>query len=408
MQAFLGLVVLIGVCWLCSENRQQVSWRFVATGLLIQVILGVIFLQLSWVSEALLSLNHVVGAIERATLGGTSFLFGFIGGAELPAEIGDGPAPYIFAFRVLPQVVVFSAVVALLWYWQILPTVIRGLSWLLARTLHVSGAISTAAAASLFLGTIESSMVVRAYLSSMTRSELFTLMTLGMSTIAGSVMILFATILNGVVPGVIGHILTASIINSVGALYVAQLLIPNDGAGATEDGSAQMDYESSMDAITRGTQDGLALAVNIAGMLLVLISFVTMGNIVLEFVHPELSFQSIIGLLFAPVAWLIGIPWAEAGAAGTLLGTKLVLNELIAYLQLAEMADVFSEHSRVILLYALCGFANVGSLGILMGGLSVLVPQRKADYLYLAPRAVLAGTVVTLITGALVGLINSV
>jgi len=227
--------------------------------------------------------------------------------------------------------------------------------------------------------------------------------------VAGSVMILFAALLGELMDGIAGHIVGASMINAVGAIYLSRLFIPEtkDVDISFAELELELKYNSSMDALTQGTQDGMAMAVNVGAMLLVLISFVALGNIILAALtgNEALTIQSILGFVFAPLAWLIGIPWSEAGVAGSLLGTKVVLNEIMAYVQFSASAGVFSEHSRLIMLYALCGFANIGSLGILLGGLSVLIPQRKQEYLVIAPKSLLCGTLVNLLTGAIVGLV---
>ena len=406
MHAFLGIIVLIALAWAFSENRPGISWRVVVVGIAVQFVLAGLFLHSTWLSTVLVGINQFVNAVGDASSAGTVFLFGYLGGGKFPVN-SVSESPYLFAFRVLPQVIVFSVVVAMLWHWRLLPTIVQGLSWALRQTLRVSGAVATAGAASLFLGMIETPLVIRAYLAQMTRSEFFTVMALGMSTVAGTVMILFASLLGELFDGVVGHIVGASMINAVGALYLSRLFIPETQTIATTTSSLDLQYQSSMDALTKGTQDGLAMAVNIGAMLLVLISFVALGNMIVTGITGEdgWTFEAILGMAFAPLAWLIGIPWSEAGHAGALLGTKVVLNEVIAYVQFSANADLFSEHSRMIMLYALCGFANLGSLGILLGGLSVLVPQRKSEYLVIAPKSVVCGTLVNLITGAIVGLV---
>jgi len=306
-------------------------------------------------------------------------------------------------------VIVFSVIVALLWYWRILPLFVKGLGWLLRKTMRVGGAVGTAGAASLFLGMVEAPLVIRAYLAGLSRSELFTVMTLGMSTVAGSMLVLYASILQGLIPGIVGHIITASLINIVGAIYVSRLMIPEQASAVSSDLAVDMGYISTVDALTRGTRDGLMLAVNVGAMLLVLISLVALVNGLLSVItvfDAPMSIERALGWLFAPAAWLLGIPWSEAPAAGTLLGTKLALNELIAYIQLAQQGDGFAPATRQILLYALCGFANLGSLGILLGGLAILVPERREEVLAIAPRSIVSGTLVTLNTAALVGLVN--
>ena len=409
MQAIVGVLLFVALAYLLSENRRGVAWRAVAFGIGLQFVLAVVLLKIPVVSQVLFGLNQFVVAIEAATTAGTVFLFGYLGGGELPFNISAADAPYLFAFRVLPQVIVFSVIVALLWHWRILPLFVRGLGWLLRKTMRVGGAVGTAGAASLFLGMVEAPLVIRAYLARLSRSELFTVMTLGMSTVAGSMLVLYASILQGLIPGIVGHIITASLINIVGAIYVSRLMIPEDSAAVSSDSAVDMGYISTVDALTRGTRDGLMLAVNVGAMLLVLISLVALVNGLLSGISVfdgPMSLERGLGWLFAPAAWLLGIPWSEAPAAGTLLGTKLVLNELIAYIQLVQQGDSFSPASQQILLYALCGFANLGSLGILLGGLAILVPERREEVLEIAPRSIVSGTLVTLISAALVGLVS--
>ena len=409
MQAIFGVLVFVALAYLLSENKRAIVWRSVALGIGLQFVLAVLLLKIPLVSQLLFGLNQFVVAIEAATTAGTVFLFGYLGGGELPFDIAAADAPYLFAFRVLPQVIVFSVIVALLWHWRILPLFVKGLGWLLRKTMRVGGAVGTAGAASLFLGMVEAPLVIRAYLAGLSRSELFTVMTLGMSTVAGSMLVLYASILQGLIPGIVGHIITASLINIVGAIYVSRLMIPEQSAAVSADLAVDMGYISTVDALTRGTRDGLMLAVNVGAMLLVLISLVALVNgllSVITFADAPMSLERALGWLFAPAAWLLGIPWSEAPAAGTLLGTKLALNELIAYIQLAEQGGGFSPATRQILLYALCGFANLGSLGILLGGLAILVPERREEVLAIAPRSIISGTLVTLITAALVGLVN--
>ena len=409
MQAIVGVVVFVALAYLLSENRRGVAWRAVAVGIGLQFLLALVLLKVPVVSQVLLGANKFVVAIEAATTAGTVFLFGFLGGGDVPFLMQNADEPYLFAFRVLPQIIMFSVMVAVLWHWQILPLLVKGLGWLLRKTMRVGGAVGTAGAASLFLGMVEAPLVIRAYLARLSRGELFTVMTLGMSTVAGTMLVLYASVLQDLIPGIIGHIITASLINIVGAIYISRLMIPGDSVVGETDSAIDMGYISTVDAITRGTRDGLMLAVNVGAMLLVLISLVALVNGLLSGINAfdaPMSLERGLGWLFAPVAWLLGIPWSEAPAAGTLLGTKLVLDELIAYIQLVQQADSFSPATRQILLYALCGFANLGSLGILLGGLAILVPERREEVLQIAPRSILSGTLVTLTTAALVGLIG--
>ena len=411
MQGIFGVLFLIVVAWLCSERRDQIDVRFLGIGLFAQFSLAFLFFQVPLISDVLMSLNFIIAAIESATLEGTRFLFGYLGGGSEPFEVSEGGYLYLFAFRVLPNVIVFCVLIAVLWYWKILPKVVTGFGFLLRRVFKVSGAVGTSAAATLFLGMVETPMIIRAYLTKLTRSEFFTVMTCGMSTVAGSVMIIYANTLSDIIPGAIGHIVVGSVLNIVGAIYVSRIIVPEDSTPTSSDKFEDLGYSSTMDAITRGTQDGLKLALNIGGMLLVIISLVALVNGVLgllEISGEPLSLQRMLGWLFSPLAWLIGVPWSEAHLAGNLMGSKIVLNEMIAFIELAALGNDLSENSRLVLLYALCGFANFGSLGILIGGLSTLVPERKTDYLSLAPKSLISGNVVTFITASLVGLAISI
>ena len=411
MQGIFGVLFLIVFAWLCSERRDQIDVRFLGIGLFAQFSLAFLFFQVPLISDILMSLNFIIAAIEAATLEGTRFLFGYLGGGSEPFEVSEGGYLYLFAFRVLPNVIVFCVLIAVLWYWKILPKVVTGFGFLLRRVFQVSGAVGTSAAATLFLGMVETPMIIRAYLTKLTRSEFFTVMTCGMSTVAGSVMIIYANTLSDIIPGAIGHIVVGSVLNIVGAIYVSRIIVPEDSTPTSSDKFEDLGYSSTMDAITRGTQDGLKLALNIGGMLLVIISLVALVNGVLgllEISGEPLSLQRMLGWLFSPLAWLIGVPWSEAHLAGNLMGSKIVLNEMIAFIELAALGNDLSENSRLVLLYALCGFANFGSLGILIGGLSTLVPERKTDYLSLAPKSLISGNVVTFITASLVGLAISI
>ena len=412
MQALVGIVALLAIAWLLAERRREIRLSQVAIALAVQAVLAFALLNFAVVRDALLVLNHIVRAMEAATLAGTSLMFGFLGGESAPfVFVEDNPARTlapIFAFRILPQILVFSVVVALLWHLRVLPWLIRAFAWALAKTLGLGGAVGVAAASSVFLGLVESPLVIRAYLKSLTRSELFVVITCGMSTVAGSIMALYAIILTPVIDGALGHVLIASVINVVGAVMIARIMIPEE-AQTGGDLAAALKYESIMDAISRGTTDGLRLVANVAATVIVLVSLVALGNYALGaftvFGEP-LALERITGWALAPIAWLIGVPWAEATQAGALLGTKVILNELIAYLQFAESGANLSAQTRIILTYALCGFTNFGSFGILIGGLGVLVPERRGELLRLAPRTLIAGTLVSCLTGAVAGLVT--
>ncbi|MCZ6889851.1 MAG: nucleoside:proton symporter [Gammaproteobacteria bacterium] len=405
-----GILVLLGIAWALSEGRKKVQGLPILLGIGFQFAVAFALLRLPLAREMLLLLNHVVDAIETATTVGTSFVFGFLGGGDLPFELTTESAPYIFAFRILPQILIFSVLVALFWYWKILPAVIRAFSWALQRTLGVGGAVGVAASASVFLGMVEAPLVIRAYLKNLSRSEFFVVMTCGMSTVAGSIMVLYANVLGPVVDGALGHILTASMVNVLGAVVVARIMIPEDTRTDIGDLADALGYESTMDAISRGTLDGLRLVANVGSMLIVLVSLIALVNFVLSPIligEAPLTLERALGWMFAPIAWLMGIPWGDAQIAGTLLGTKVILNELVAFIQLGAMPlEDLSDRSRLIMTYALCGFANFGSLGILIGGISALVPERRSELLRIAPKSLISGTIVNCMTGAIVGVVT--
>lgn len=412
MQAILGIAVLMGLAWVLSENRGAVRWRTVGIGLVLQLVLALVLLRVPAVSRGLLVLNEVVYAVESATAAGAGFVFGYLAGGDAPFDVKDPGAVYIFAFRVLPQILVFSVLVAILWYWRVLPAVVRAFGTVLRRLMDVGGAVGIAGASSVFLGMVETPLVIRGYLQNLSRSELFTVMTCGMSTVAGSIMVLYANVLLDTVPGALGHILIASVINVVGAVYVSRIMIPPGDELSGEEVADQLGYSSHMDAITRGTYDGLRLAANVAAMVVVLVSLVALVNQMLAAVvvaDAPLTLERMMGWVFSPVAWLMGIPWHEAQAAGSLLGTKLILNELVAYLEFAALPDgTLSQSSRLVMTYALCGFANFGSLGILLGGLNTLVPERRTELLNIGPKTLISGTLVTCTTGAIVAVVSLV
>ena len=408
-RAVIGIVALLVLWVVLSENRPAIRWRVVGAALALQAGLALLFLRVPGVADAFLALNTVVAVMEQATRTGAEFVLGFLASDTAPWETsqGQGQSLYILAFRVLPQVLVFSALVAVLWHWRVLQLLVRGFAWALTRTLGISGAVGTAAASSIFLGMIEMPLLIRAYLSRLRRAELFAVMSLGMATVAGAIMVLYATVLGPQVPGVLGHILAASMLNVVGTLLLAELLIPGTADVTTAEDADLLQYNSTMDAITQGTTDGLSMAASIGAMLIVLVSLIALLNILLGKIFPDVTLELLLGYAFAPVTWLIGIPWSEASAAGSLLGTKLVLNELIAFFQLAALPEgTLSERSTLIMTYALCGFANFGSLGIMLGGLNTLVPERRQEILELSLKSLGNATGVALLTGGLIAVIS--
>ncbi len=410
----LGIGTLLACAWLLSEDRRAVSSRLVLGGLMLQLALAVLLLKLPAAQQVFVGINQLVLALNRATEAGTSFVFGHLGGGAAPYEVAYPENSFVLAFRALPLLLVISALSALLFHWRVLPVVVRAFAWLLKRGLGVGGALGLGAAANVFVGMVEAPLLIKPYLASMSRGALFALMTTGMATIAGTVMVLYATLIGTAVPNALGHILTASLVNAPAALVIAGILVPprRGGQGDSGDELPQLapDHAGAMDAITRGTLEAIPLLLNIIAMLIVMVALVSLGNELLALLPQvngaPLTLERLLGWVFAPVVWLIGIPWQEASTAGQLMGIKTMLNELLAYLQLARLpTDALSERSRLIMTYALCGFANFGSLGIMIGGLGALAPARRAEVAALGLRSILAGTLATLMTGALVGAI---
>jgi CNT family concentrative nucleoside transporter len=410
-QGSAGLVVFLLLAWLMGENRKQVSLKMVVVGIGAQVITGLILLKAPVFRQVFLVLNDGVMALEAATTAGTAFVFGYLGGAPLPfAETYPGAA-FVLAFRALPLVLVISALSALLFHWHILPLVVRGFSWCLRKTMGLGGAEGLGVSANVFVGMVESPLFVRPYLEKMTRSELFTLMTAGMATIAGTVMVLYASILGDAIPGVMGHILTASIISVPAAVTVAKVMVP-ETESPTGGQLVVVDPDAgSMDAVTRGTIQGVELLINIVAMLVVLVALVHLVNTMLG-VFPDvggqpLTLQRVLGGVMAPIVWFMGVPLQETQVAGSLMGVKTILNEFLAYLELSRLAPgTLSDRSMLIMTYAMCGFANPGSLGIMIGGLGTMAPGRRSEIVGLGLRSVVAGTLATCMTGAVVGILN--
>ena len=409
VHSLIGFFLLHAIAWALSENRRTVAWRPVIAGMLLTLGLGVLLLKVPLFKEIFFLLNDALNALEKATREGTSFVFGFLGGGPLPFPETYPGASFVLAFRALPLVLVVSALSALLFHWRVLPWIVKMFSLLLQKTMGVGGAIGLSSAANVFVGMVEAPLIVKPYIRNMSRSELFILMSCGMATVAGTVMALYASILFKVVPDALGHILIASIISTPAAIAVSVLMVPGE-AVATEGKLAPQAATSSMDAITRGTVDGVQLLINIVAMLLVLVALVSLANQILallpEVAGAPVTLQRVLGIALAPLVWIMGIPWAEATTAGALMGTKTVLNELLAYIDLAKLPEgALSPRSRLMMTYALCGFANFGSLGIMIGGLATLAPERRDEIVSLGGKTIVSGTLATCVAGSVVGIL---
>ncbi|MDO9565611.1 MAG: nucleoside transporter C-terminal domain-containing protein [Candidatus Desulfaltia sp.] len=398
------------IAWTMSENRKQVRLKLVIIGLTIQVALGAILLNLSIFRDIFLLLNRLVLSLEEATTAGTSFVFGYLGGGGFPFIETYPGSSFILAFRGLPIVLIMSALSALLFYWKILPVVVKAFSWALQKTMGIGGAEGLGVSANIFMGMVESPLLIRPYLKDMTRSEIFTLMTCGMATIAGTVMVLYASMLSKSIPDIMGHILTASIISVPAAITISKIMVPETGESTSGKLTSPKEAISSMDAVTKGTLQGVQLLLNIIAMLIVLVALVYLVNLILGLLPSiggqPITLQKLLGYIMAPVVWLMGIPWKEAFTAGSLMGTKTILNELIAYIDMSNLADgTLSPKSMLIMTYAMCGFANPGSLGIMIGGMGTMAPERRNEIISLGFRSIVAGTLSTCMTGAVVGIL---
>ena len=400
IQGLAGIAGLLLLALIFSENRKAVPVRAIWAGLLLQFLLALLLLKLPFAKDAFFYLNEFLSSIEKATQAGTSLVFGYLGGGAAPFAVTDTNSTFILAFRALPIVLVISALSALLFHWGVLQWVVRIISWLLERAMRVGGVVGLSTAANVFVGMVEAPLFVRPYLARVSRGELFAIMVGGMASIAGTVLFLYASILGRIIPDAVAHLLIASIVSAPAALVVSFVMVPPVGAATGGDLELKSDATSSMDALTQGTLGGAQLLINIIAMLVVFVALVTLVNLAIA----PYTLQGILGWALAPLAWLAGVPWAEAHVGGMLLGTKTVLNELVAYIDMANMPSL-SERSRLLMTYALCGFANFGSLGIMIGGMSTMCPERRAEIVSLGMKSIVAGTLATCLTAATVGLI---
>jgi CNT family concentrative nucleoside transporter len=413
LQSAFGIFALLAIAWGFGENRRAASIRQAAVGLAVTLITAIVLIRLPLVAHAFGAINDAVGAISSASRAGTSFVFGYLGGGPVPFDLKAPDANFILAFQVLPIVLVMSVLTTLLFYWRVLPPVVRAMAWLLERTLGVGGAVGLSTAANIFLGMVEAPLFVRPYLAQMTRSELFLVMTGGMAGIAGTVLVLYATLLAPLIPDAAAHFVIASVLGAPAAILVSLIMVPETSDKRT--GGALADPElhasSTMDAIVKGTTAGLELLFNIIAMLIVLVALVYLANAVLGLLpsvgEQPISLQRLLGYAMTPVCWLMGVPWPQAITAGSLMGTKTVLNELIAYVDLSKLGpDALDPRSRLIMLYAMCGFANFSSLGIMIGGLGTMVPERREEINSLGLKSIVSGTITTCLMGAIVGVLT--
>ena len=418
LQSLIGLLVIPALAWLLSEHQHRLTIRQAAkiagVAVVLQLAVAIILTMIPGVRDAIGALSYGVAALQAATGQGAQLVFGYLAGGAPPFDVTAPQNSFVLGLQALPIILLMSVLSRLLYHWGILQRVIAGFAKFFERTMNVGGALAASAAANVFVGMVEAPLLVRPYLKEMGRGPLFAVMTVGMASVAGTVMVLYASFLEPTLPGATGQILIASILSAPAGLAIAKIMVPG-GYDSQMPQTVQIQIEnvprSTMDAIARGTQDGLKLLVAVAAMLLVMVALVALANTMLGAVTTPfgitLTFEKILGWLATPLAFLIGVPASEAVAAGELIGIKTVLNELLAYLQLAATPDtVIGERSRLILTYALCGFANLGSLGIMTGGLIAICPERYDDIVTLGPRTIVSGTLATMMTGAVIGLIT--
>ncbi|MEQ1818980.1 MAG: nucleoside transporter C-terminal domain-containing protein [Terricaulis sp.] len=407
-RSLIAIALIILIAWLFSENKRRFPFFLTIGALAVQAGLVLLLFAIPNSHAVLAGVTSAVDGLANAADRGAQFVFGYLSGGDQPYGTVATNAPFIFGFRVLPLILVISALSALLWHWGILKWLTQAFGFVFEKTMNLGGASALAVAANIFMGMVESPIVIRAYLDKLSRAELFLMMVVGLATVAGSTMVAYAVILAPVLPNAAGHVLVASIISAPAGILLARIMIPEEHkAGTPYDHATALKYESSMDAITRGVQDGVMVAVNVAAFIIVFVAFVWIVNNLLMLAPPlngePVTLQLLFGYVFAPVAYMIGVPWNESLAAGNILGTKLFLTEFIAYIELGAIpADEMSERSRMILTYAICGFANVASVGIMTGGMTVLMPERRSEIMSLAWKALLPGFMATLMTAAVV------
>ncbi len=407
-RALIGIVLIYGLCWLLSEKRKLFPWRVVIGATAMQFVFALILFGIPFIKETLLKANAIVDGLQNATRAGTSFVFGYVGDNLAADQLMGGSPPPLFFFQILPIVIVVAALSAILWHWRILQWITNGFAYVFRRGMGLGGATSLAVSANVFMGMTEAPVLIRPYIKGMTRSELLIMMTAGFATIAGSVLVVYGSFLEGKMDNPLPQLLAASIIAAPAAVGVALAMIPETTPSTERMKQPDFNYASTMDAFSRGASDGLQIVFNIATMLiaaLALLWLVNAGLGALPHVGGEaLSIERILGWVFAPVMYMIGVPMDEAAQSGSLMGVKTVLTEFVAFLQLSELPqDAMDPRTRIITAHAICGFANFGSMGILIGGLTIVEPARRDDFLALAWRTLLAGTLATCLSGAVVG-----
>ena len=408
LQIFIGFIGLVALAIPFSDNFKTINYRYVLYGILAQIILAVILLKLPFVVSFFEILGNGVVILQQATQEGANFVFGY------PPT--DSSTPYrslleTFAFGVLPYIIVMACISAILWYWGVLPFIVNLISRACQKLFNIGGPVGLGAAANIFVGQVEAPLLIRPYVSKLSNKELLILMTAGMATVAGSVMVALIAILESsfINQNLIQHFITASVLSVPAAIMYANIMIPSNTITDFDENKVPKVYNSTMDAVTRGSSDGASIAFSVGTILIAVIALVFIANSILGFVSSQfgfdLSIEIILGYLFAPIAWLMGIPWDEAIIAGELLGIKTTLNEFVAYPGLAALDNgELSERSKLITFYSICGFANLSSVGILISGITAMAPERKDDLIKVSLKALVGATLASCMTGLIVGI----
>ena len=413
LQILIGFVGLVCIAIPFSQNRTSINYRYIFVAIIFQIILAFALLKIPFIVQIFAYLSDGVSSLQAATQEGAEFVFGYLSNSSnSPFEASGAGNSMIFAFQILPLIIVISSLSALLWFWNILPLIIRAVSKVFEKLFNIGGPIGLGATANIIMGQVEAPLLVRPYLSRMSEKELLILMTAGMSTVSGSIMIALVSMLQPQFPdlNLIQHLVSASILSIPAAIMYANIMIPSAEVTNFDGNSIPKVYDSSMDAITRGTRDGLDICLNVGAILIAFIALVSLLNSILGIVGSwigitDLSLQLILGYVFFPIVWLMGIPLSETLASAALLGLKTALNEFVAYGALANIEPgVLSERSKLITLYALCGFANFSSVGILVSGISAMAPERKNDLIKVSLKALVGATLASCMTGLVIGI----
>ena len=412
-QVIIGFIGLVCLAIPFSNNISAINFRYIFAAILLQLLLAFALLKIPFIVQVFANLSDGVAALQAATQEGAEFVFGYLSNAaELPFELSGYGNTMIFAFQILPLIIVISSLSALLWFWNILPMIIRAISKIFEKLFNIGGPIGLGATANIVMGQVEAPLLIRPYLSKMSEKELLILMTAGMSTVSGSIMIALVSMLNFQFPDVnlIQHLVSASILSIPAAIMYANIMIPSNEVTHFDGESVPKVYDNSMDAITKGTRDGLEICLNVAAILIAFIALVSLLNSLLGIFGnwigiTELSLQLILSYLFFPIVWLMGVPLSETLASAELLGLKTALNEFVAYGALANIEPgILSDRSKLITLYALCGFANFSSVGILVSGISAMAPERKNDLIKVSFKALVGATLASCMTGLVIGI----